>query len=174
MRIQPSRMTPAAVLVAAVALVITGCGGDTDTAAPVTFPPSEPTSTTQSPQQAIGIADDAGGTITVADSEVGPILVDQDGITLYIHTLDEGGVATCTGPCAETWPPVESPVSPGDDIDAPLLGATIGDLGTTQATFNGWPLYRYTGDTAAGDVTGQGLDEVWFAVSPSGAPVSVQ
>ncbi len=153
-------------------VAVAGCGGDTETEAPVTFPPTESTSTTQAPQQAIGIPDDAGGSVTVAASELGPILVDQDGFTLYLHILDEGGTATCTGPCAETWPPVASPIAPGDAIDAPLLGATVGDLGTSQATYNGWPLYRYTGDVAPGDITGQGLDEVWFAVAPSGAPVS--
>ena len=49
-----------------------------------------------------------------------------------------------------------------------LLGTLTRDDGTVQVTYNGWPLYHFSGDTAPGDTNGQGLEGVWFLVSPTG------
>ena len=62
----------------------------------------------------------------------------------------------------------------GDGVDSTLLGTITRDDGTTQVTYNGWPLYRYHEDLAAGDTNGQGLDEyggLWYLVSPTGDAV---
>jgi predicted lipoprotein with Yx(FWY)xxD motif len=37
-----------------------------------------------------------------------------------------------------------------------------------QVTINGMPIYYYSKDQAAGDITGQGVGGVWYLVSPSG------
>ena len=44
--------------------------------------------------------------------------------------------------------------------------------GTTQLTINGMPLYTYSGDSASGQASGQGIQGVWFAVSASGSSTS--
>jgi predicted lipoprotein with Yx(FWY)xxD motif len=62
----------------------------------------------------------------------------------------------------------------GDGVDSTLLGTITRDDGTTQVTYNGWPLYHYHEDTAAGDTNGQGLEEfggLWYLVSPTGEAV---
>jgi len=59
----------------------------------------------------------------------------------------------------------------GDGVDAALLGTTTREDGAVQVTYGGWPLYFFAGDAAAGDVTGQGVNDVWFVVAPDGAMV---
>jgi len=117
----------------------------------------------------------AGGsaTVAVADSDLGSILVDADGRTLYAFLPDEGGTSTCYDDCAANWPPltVEGDPVAGDGADAGLLGTTEREDGSVQVTYGGWPLYRYAADMAAGDIAGQGVGDVWFVVSPDGAPV---
>ena len=58
--------------------------------------------------------------------------------------------------------------SVGDGLDAGLLGTTERTTGDTQATYNGWPLYYFGGDAAAGDTNGQGINEVWYVVDAAG------
>ena len=51
-----------------------------------------------------------------------------------------------------------------------MLGTTTRDDGTTQVTYDGHPLYLYSGDTAAGDANGEGVGDIWFAVTAQGTP----
>ena len=113
----------------------------------------------------------AGGNVGVKDSDLGPILVDAEGRTLYLLTGDEQGASTCYEDCATNWPPLEAPVEPGEDADAALLGQAERDDGTAQATYNDWPLYYFAADAKAGDVKGQGIGGVWFVLDASGRPV---
>ena len=55
------------------------------------------------------------------------------------------------------------------EADASMLGTSTRDDGTTQVTYNGHPLYLYSGDTAQGQVNGEGVDGVWFAVTSDGS-----
>ena len=68
------------------------------------------------------------------------------------------------------WPPLISQDSPtaGEGLDEILLGTITQDDGTTQVTYNGWLPYYFYEDTAPGDANGQGMEGVWFLVSPSG------
>lgn len=108
--------------------------------------------------------------VKVSDSSLGPILTDGEGRTLYAFLNDKNGSSTCTGTCVATWPALVStgPAGAGGGIQAALLSQTARAEGTSQATYNKWPLYYYVGDTAAGDVDGQGLDGVWFAIAADG------
>ncbi|HSL11744.1 MAG TPA: hypothetical protein VLA82_10570 [Actinomycetota bacterium] len=139
-------------------------GGDTAT--------EEPTATEAD--------DDGGGTATleVSDSDLGEILVDADGMTAYVFFSDEqGGESTCYDDCETAWPPIlvdgDEPVA-GDGVDDSLLGTTEREDGSTQVTYDGWPLYLFASDTAAGDTNGQGVGEVWYVVGPDGAPIEDQ
>ncbi len=91
----------------------------------------------------------------------GYLLVDQKNITLYTSNADEPSASTCIGDCAKTWRPVESWWRARSTLD----DWTIIDRndGTKQWAYRGRPLYRYSGDFAPGDMSGDGL-ETWRAV----------
>jgi predicted lipoprotein with Yx(FWY)xxD motif len=121
-----------------------------------------------------GAADEAqGATVRIATGEPGTFLVDADGMSLYLFTNDSPGVSTCGAGCIEAWPALLTAGEPvaGDGVDAALLGTTTREDGAVQVTYGGWPLYFFAGDAAAGDVTGQGVNDVWFVVAPDGAMV---
>lgn len=100
--------------------------------------------------------------------ELGPYLTDPDGMTLYLFTNDtEAGASVCNGDCAVAWPPftAEEPLSLPQMVKGELTTITRED-GTTQVAYNGIPLYYWAQDQVAGDVTGQGVGDVWYVVSP--------
>jgi predicted lipoprotein with Yx(FWY)xxD motif len=112
-------------------------------------------------------------TLAVTTSDLGEILVDADGRTLYAFTPDEQGASTCYDDCAASWPALTVDGDPvgSDGVDATLLGTTERDDGSVQVTYGDWPLYFYSGDEAPGDTNGQEVGDVWYVVSPEGAPV---
>jgi predicted lipoprotein with Yx(FWY)xxD motif len=112
------------------------------------------------------------GTIGAASiSGVGTVLTDANGMTVYHLTTEKNGAIQCTGSCATTWPPL---LASGGT--APQAGSGVtGKLGTitrpdggVQVTYNGMPLYTYSGDKTAGQANGQGISNVWYAVTASG------
>ena len=109
-----------------------------------------------------------------ADTELGTILVDGEGLTLYMFVPDAQGPSTCEDECSASWPALAGPATAGEGADEALLGtATRADDGTDQVTYNGWPLYYFAQDSAAGDVNGQGVSDVWFVVDAAGEPIPV-
>lgn len=103
-------------------------------------------------------------------SSLGSFLVDSKGLTLYLYTKDSPNTSVCYGGCASYWPPLltsDAPVA-GTGVTASLLGTTKRTDGSLQVTYNGWPLYYYISDKAAGDVTGENVQGVWFVVTPEG------
>ncbi len=111
--------------------------------------------------------------IEVAQTSAGPSLTDGGGRTLYEFTPDTAGTSTCTDTCAANWPPLSVPAgaapSAGSGVQGDLFGTTLRSDGTTQVTYNGHPLYYFAGDSAAGDVNGQGLNGKWFIANPDGS-----
>jgi predicted lipoprotein with Yx(FWY)xxD motif len=111
---------------------------------------------------------------------VGTVLVSSRGYALYMFEPDAQRQVTCTGLCAATWPPVRIPASAslaaGRGVSPALLGSDRDPAGGSRVvTYNGWPLYAYTGDVAPGQVTGQGIDlngGDWYLIRPSGQPVT--
>lgn len=112
--------------------------------------------------------------LAVASSDLGDILVDPDGMTLYLFTEDPEGESVCEDACAQAWPPllVDGDPVAGEGVDAALLGTTDRGDGGTQVTYGGWPLYTWAQDQQPGDVTGQGVQDVWYVVSPDARPVT--
>jgi predicted lipoprotein with Yx(FWY)xxD motif len=113
----------------------------------------------------------AAATVKVADSKLGKILTDDAGRTLYSFSKDEKSKSNCTGTCAATWP-VYAPasISAGAGIDATKL-ASFDNAGKKQLTIDGVPLYYYSGDTKAGDTTGQGVGGFWYVVDATGKAI---
>ncbi|MED6333800.1 MAG: di-heme oxidoredictase family protein [Planctomycetota bacterium] len=88
----------------------------------------------------------------------------QPGFSLYVTDADlqAPGTSTCNGGCAATWPPVL--VQDGLASGVPDLGTVQRSDGSLQATYQGRPLYFYSGDAAAGDTNGHGLAGTWWTV----------
>jgi predicted lipoprotein with Yx(FWY)xxD motif len=142
-------------------------GTPATTAAPA--PPTTPSATTAAP------APDEEATVQVADSDLGQILTNGSGITVYLFMPDAQGAPTCTDACAQSWPPVRvddpSQVVAGNGIDSSLLGTVDHPDAGTQVTYNGWPLYVFSGDSAPGDTNGQGQGDAWYVLDPTGNPI---
>jgi predicted lipoprotein with Yx(FWY)xxD motif len=152
------------------------------TEAPATeAPATESPAATEAPATEAGVPVTGEGTVNVSESaDFGQILVDGEGMSLYLFMADtqNSGTSTCGDDdgCAEEWPPLVSQGAPvaGEGVDAAMLATITRDDGTMQVTYNGWPLYLFHEDTAPGDTNGQGIDEfggLWFLVSPAGAAI---
>jgi predicted lipoprotein with Yx(FWY)xxD motif len=153
-----------ALIPAAVAIAIAGCGGAGNHSANSTSAPAGGS------QKA---APSASGTVDVRKTKVGQILVDSQGRSLYLFEKDKGTASTCYGACAGLWPPLTASSSPtaGPGIMAAKLGTTMRKDGKAEVTYNGHPLYYYAGDQKPGDITGQGLNQFgapWDVLSTSG------
>jgi len=108
------------------------------------------------------------------DPEVGSYLIDEEGNSLYLFTEDEEGTSTCTGECAENWPPVltaEWPIG-RDGVVPGFLGTVEQEDGQQQVTYRGVPLYYFAGDEEPGQVEGHGQNDSWFLVTQLGEAVS--
>ncbi|ULL17525.1 hypothetical protein DVH26_25575 [Paenibacillus sp. H1-7] len=98
----------------------------------------------------------------------GTMLTDSKGRTLYTFTKDSLEKSACYGACEANWPIFYSshaPLSGGFAADD--FGTISREDGTKQTTFRGQPLYYFFKDEKAGDMLGQGLNNVWFIVDPS-------
>jgi predicted lipoprotein with Yx(FWY)xxD motif len=149
------------------ALAVTACGGGGATAA---TPASAPSSTSTN-------ASAKTGAVRVANSNLGSILVDSTGRTLYLFKADSGSKSACSGACATAWPPLRAAGKPtaGSGANRAMLGTTPRSDGAAQVTYNGHPLYLYVGDKKPGDVTGQGVvafGAAWYVVSPAGQQIT--
>jgi predicted lipoprotein with Yx(FWY)xxD motif len=151
-------------------LLITACSPQTT---PTTAPP-----TTMPPTKSAAVIPVTGAIATVnlgKNDKLGSFLVDGKGMTLYLFTKDTTNTTVCYDKCATAWPPLLTTGTPaaGTGVDASKFGTTKRTDGTTQVTYNGWPLYYFQKDKAPGDVTGQNVGSVWFVVSAAGDKVEM-
>jgi predicted lipoprotein with Yx(FWY)xxD motif len=171
----PHRIVLASVAGLASAFLLAACDSTTDTsgaaqAAPVTSagPVTPAATTTPAPATT---APAAGNAVTITVRSADGVVTDGNGMTLYRYAKDEPNPSkwTCSGACVKTWLPVivqDSVRTQG--VRESLLGTVHRD-GQKQLTLAGWPLYRYVGDTAAGQANGQGKDGQWHTLTASGA-----
>ena len=163
----------------AAALLAAGCGSSSNAASGSTSSKSTgggygygaPAASTTTTMPSTGSA-----TVASRMTSLGQILVDGNGMTIYLFEKDKGTTSMCDASCAQFWPPVTTSGAPkaGSGVTAAKLGTTKRADGTTEVTYNGHPLYLYTGDKSPGDVTGQGLNAfgaLWYVVSPAGMEV---
>jgi predicted lipoprotein with Yx(FWY)xxD motif len=145
---------------AAVALTAAACGS------------SSPAGSGASPS-ASASAGGGSGAATLKTAKIGgvTVLTNAKGLTLYSFVPDTPTKSNCNGACANYWPPVKGPVTAGAGVTG-KIGTIKRDDGSTQATYDGHPLYTYVGDTAPGQNKGNGLNlsgGVWHEVTASGA-----
>ena len=156
------------VAVAALAVALAGC------TSPATEEPVDDDTSieTEAPETESAETD---AILTTTDSDLGEIVVDADGMTVYMFDNDTqgGDSSTCEGECATNWPAVTA-----DSDDPPVAEGIDGELGTIegvdaepQVTLNGWPLYYFAGDEAPGDINGQGVNDVWWVLTPAGEKI---
>lgn len=130
---------------------------------------STPTATSSS--AAAGASSGSSGTALASRTVNGTLVVTNSaGYTLYWFVPDTSTTSKCTGSCATYWPPVKGPATAGSGVTGTLGTITRSD-GTTQATYDGHPLYTYVGDHAPGQNNGNGLNlsgGVWHEVTVSG------
>jgi predicted lipoprotein with Yx(FWY)xxD motif len=121
-----------------------------------------------------------GTAISVAtNANLGQILVDASGKTVYLFVADTGTSSTCYTSCATIWPPVLTTGAPqaGTGVQSSLLGTTARTDGTTEVTYAGHPVYYFIQDKAAGDAKGQGVNGfggLWWVMGPSGAAIQTK
>jgi len=158
---------------AAAACLLTACGGASGSA--TSAPPAASSSGSAAPAASSGASGGSGldaALRATTNSTLGPIVVDGPGRTLYRFDKDSASppASNCEGACAKLWPPVLVGTQISlTGINRALLGTIKRSDGTVQLTLHGWPLYRYAGDSAPGDVKGEGIGGIWFAVKPTGA-----
>jgi predicted lipoprotein with Yx(FWY)xxD motif len=159
-----------AVLVTA-ALAVAGCGGGGDSSTGSAYGgKSGGGSKPASSKEAAG----GDGIVSAAPvGDLGTILVDSQGLTLYDFHKDKGGESSCYGACAAAWPPLLTQGNPQAQgkADRSMLGTTKRKDGTLQVTYNGWPLYTYAADQAPGEANGNDIDQFgaeWYALQPNG------
>jgi predicted lipoprotein with Yx(FWY)xxD motif len=160
-------------LAAVLALLMAACGDDSETGSTGS---SSPTETAESPEPSESAGDESEGeeeyTVEAASSDLGEIVTDDSGRTLYVFMADTSTESTCYDECAATWPALTVDGEPSaEGVDASLLGTSARNDGSTQVTLNGHPLYYYAPDTSPGDTNGQGVGGVWFVVTPAGEPI---
>jgi predicted lipoprotein with Yx(FWY)xxD motif len=122
------------------------------------------------PAQSSAPSPAAAAAVNAKKLGLGTVLVDGKGMTLYMFEKDKNGKSSCDGACAAAWPPVTTSgkAMPGAGVKGSLLGTTQRSDGSTQVTYNKWPLYYYVNDKAPGDTTGQDVDAFgaeWYVLS---------
>ena len=143
------------VILAAVAVVAAGCssGGSKSvaTGASSTAPASASTAT-----------------VLVGSTKLGSMLTDASGKTLYTFAKDTAGAtaSACTGACASAWPPL---TATGTPMAGPGVSGTLATISGGQVTWDGHPLYRWMGDQAPGDATGDGINSFHAALAGGGS-----
>jgi predicted lipoprotein with Yx(FWY)xxD motif len=152
-------LAPAGLAVAG--LIAAGCGSSA----------SPPSSGASGGSTHTGAPASTGSALKTASVGGTTVLTNAKGFTLYWFVPDTSTKSNCNGSCATIWPPVKGPATAGSGVTGKLTTITRSD-GSTQAVYNGHPLYTYTGDTSPGQNNGNGLNAsggVWHEVTVSGA-----
>lgn len=118
-------------------------------------------------------------TVAVAKTDLGKVLVDSRGRTLYLFKKDTGTQSECTDACAANWPPLLATGTPVAEsgAKASLIDTSARADGTSQVTYNGHPVYLFEGDQKAGQTNGEGVNAFgarWFALNASGNQVKAK
>jgi len=99
----------------------------------------------------------------VADTSKGKALVDAKGMTLYTFDRDTAGKSNCNGQCAQNWPPLMASANASASGDWSVITR---EDGSKQWAYKGKPLYTWVRDSKPGDVTGDGVNNVWHLAQP--------
>jgi predicted lipoprotein with Yx(FWY)xxD motif len=155
-----------AAAVAALALTVSACASSGSSSAT-----STPAAGASSSAASSAPASSGGTSLDVKTIGSQQVVTNSKGFTVYWFAPDTSTTSKCTGSCATYWPPVKGPASAMSGVSG-TLGIITRPDGTTQATYDGHPLYTYVGDTAPGQAKGNGLNisgGLWYEMTVSGA-----
>lgn len=179
------------VAIAALSAAILSACGPAATPAPTTVPPTTapaateamteaatpteamteaPTATQAATEAATAAPAPDAVTVNMAtDPKLGPMLVDDKGMALYLYTKDTPGKSVCNDKCAVFWPPLYiaegGKVTAGTGVTGKFTIVERDDH-TYMVAYNDVPLYYFQKDTKPGDVLGEGVQNVWHIVKP--------
>ena len=172
MKVFPKR--PLLVVIGLVLMMgVSACGGTTSSGSTPTTAASTPT-TAPTPTTASTF------TIQTAQATVNgkatTILTDAQGKTLYYFTPDTSTKLACMGGCAKVWPPLLFTGSgmPTSSTSLPGTLSVLNDANGNQVEYSGYLLYAYSGDTAPGQIKGEGLFGKWYVATPDIASYAVR
>jgi len=155
------------------ALLVAACGSSasSSTGAAASGTPAGASSSSS------GASASGGTVIETATSSAGTFLTNGSGRAVYLWAKDTGATSNCTGACAGAWPPVTTTGSAtaSGSAKASDLGTITRSDGSKQVTYDGHPLYYFSGDSGPGTATGQGSDGFgakWWLVAPTGSDVT--
>jgi len=165
-----------AVGVALLAAACSSAGSSSSTPAAPSSAPASASAPSSAPASG-GASASAATVIKTASSSGGTVLTDGSGRAVYLWTKDSGGMSACTGACAGAWPPVTTTgtATASGSAKASDLGTITRSDGSKQVTYDGHPLYYFSGDSGPGTATGQGSDGFgakWWLVAPTGSDVT--
>lgn len=176
-----NRTLPAiAILAIGALLAVAGCGGGSSSSSSgeggAYGSGGEESGATKNANSETGGEAEAGGPGVVAvakSSELGPVLVDSEGFTVYDFHKDKGTTSACYGACAKGWPPLTTSGAPKamSGAEAAKLGTTERNDGTMQVTYAGHPLYTFVEDTKPGETKGNDVSAFggqWYALKANG------
>ena len=157
-----------------------GVGGAVAAAATVAACSSAASSTAAAPAASpagAGASASGGTVITTAKSSAGTFLTNGSGRAVYLWVKDTGDMSNCNGACAGAWPPVTTTATAtaSGAAKASDIGTITRSDGTKQVTYDGHPLYYFSGDSGPGTASGQGSDGFgakWWLVAPSGSAIT--
>ncbi len=175
----------ASTALACAGLIVAGCGSSSNSSSASS--PAASGATTQSAQAPAASSTPAesgasnaastGTGVGTVHTSLGTILAaGPKHLTVYLFEADKGSTSSCSGACAQAWPPVTTTGQPQTEGGAMAadLGTTTRSDGTKQITYKGHPLYYYVSDQGSGDTTGQGVNSFgagWYVLNPQGKKV---
>jgi predicted lipoprotein with Yx(FWY)xxD motif len=179
------RLLGGSVIFGATVVAVAACGSSSGSSASgSSASPSAAGSSAAAGSASAGAASSSSVTVSAKNvSGVGTVLVNGEGRVLYMFTPEKGGKITCTtsSGCIKFWPEIDLPsgttaAKAGPGVKSSLLGTVKGATGT-EVTYNGWPLYTFAGDSAAGTAKGQGqvsFGGTWYVLNGAGSPVTAK
>jgi predicted lipoprotein with Yx(FWY)xxD motif len=163
------------------AVVVAACSSGASSTAAAPAAPASPAGASSPSAGAstpsAGASSSGGTVITTAKSSAGTFLTSSSGRAIYLWVKDTGDMSNCNGACAGAWPPVTTTgtATASGSAKASDIGTITRSDGTKQVTYDGHPLYFFSGDSGAGTATGQGSDGFgakWWLVAPTGSDVT--
>jgi predicted lipoprotein with Yx(FWY)xxD motif len=168
-----SRTLLTASLMSGVLALTAACGSSTPATSSAPAPAAASTATGSTTGTTASRSATPVSALKKATTPLGDVVTDGNGMTLYMFTKDSKGTTTsaCTGACLKAWPPALMEAAPSLTGVTGTVASIAAPGGGKQLTLNGWPLYYFAKDAAAGDTTGQGVGGVWWVLDSTGSPV---
>ena len=155
-------------------LLLTACGGSSGSSSTSNSTPTDTAKAAGQPTSGALAGPPKGSVVLIVQkSALGFVLAEANGQVLYTYDKDtKNGAPTCTGSCAEIWPPLTGiPVASAAVTGLGTLG-TVSDVnGAKQVTYDGMPLYTFKGAKPLA-VKGNNVGGVWHVVKLSRSNVT--